>query len=51
LLLTIALIIVAKADQYVWLVFVIGGISIAAMIAGRWLYVKSFSRKVQHGHQ
>jgi hypothetical protein len=48
-LLTLTLIIVAKADQYVWLVFVVGGIAIVAMIAGRRLYVRWFSRKGQQG--
>jgi hypothetical protein len=39
-LLTAALIIVAKADQYLWLIFLIAGVTIAVMIALRWLIPK-----------
>jgi hypothetical protein len=31
-LLTLALIILTKADQYLWLIFVVGGVSVVAMI-------------------
>jgi hypothetical protein len=37
LLLTMVLVIVAKADQYLWLVFVVGCVAIAAMVGGWWV--------------
>lgn len=37
LLLTLILIIVAKADQYLWLVFVVGGLTLAALFGLHWL--------------
>jgi hypothetical protein len=38
LLLTLALVCVAKADQYLWLVFVVGGLAIVGLFfAMRWL--------------
>jgi hypothetical protein len=40
MLLTLALLIVAKADQYLWLIFVVGGLVIAAMLAFGWLLGK-----------
>jgi hypothetical protein len=39
-LLTVALIIVTKADEYLWLIFVIGAVTIAVMIALRWVLVR-----------
>jgi hypothetical protein len=36
-LLTVVLVLVAKADQYLWLVFVIGGLAVAAMVGAWWL--------------
>jgi hypothetical protein len=36
-LLTLTLVIVAKADQYLWLVFVMCGITVAVMLVLRWL--------------
>jgi hypothetical protein len=36
-LLTLALFVVSKADQYLWLVFVVGGLSVAGMLALIWL--------------
>jgi hypothetical protein len=44
-LLTVALIIVSKADQYMWLIFVVGAVTIAAMIGLRWLLARMHSRK------
>jgi hypothetical protein len=32
ILLTLALLVVAKADQYLWLIFVVGGLAVAAML-------------------
>jgi hypothetical protein len=43
LLLTLALLVVVKADQYVWLIFVVGGIAVAAMLAFGWLLGKARS--------
>ena len=42
-LLGLALIIVAKAEQYVWLIFVVGGLAVAALFGMRWL--------LSRGHQ
>jgi hypothetical protein len=36
-LLTLTLVVVVKAEQYVWLIFVVGGLSVAAMFALQWL--------------
>jgi hypothetical protein len=44
-LLTVALIIVTKADQYLWLIFVVGAVTIALMIGLRWLLAKAHARK------
>jgi len=40
-----ALIIVAKADQYLWLIFVVGGVAIALMLGWRWLHERFRFRK------
>jgi hypothetical protein len=37
LLLGVALVVVAKADQYLWMMFIAGGIAIVAMVAYVWL--------------
>jgi hypothetical protein len=37
LLLSLALIVVAKAEQYVWLIFVVGALAVAALFGLRWL--------------
>jgi hypothetical protein len=42
-LLTLALVIVAKADQYVWLIFVVGGVAVAAMLTVGWFLGKARS--------
>jgi hypothetical protein len=44
-LLTLALVIVAKADQYLWLIFVIGGITVAVLLGLQWLLGKTRDRK------
>jgi hypothetical protein len=43
ILLTAALLIVAKADQYIWLIFVVGGLAVAAMLALTWFLGKTRS--------
>ena len=43
-LLTLTLVIVVKADQYLWLIFVAGGITIAAMLVVRWMLHKSSAK-------
>jgi hypothetical protein len=45
LLLTLTLVVVAKADQYLWLIFVIGGLTVAVMLALRWVLGMGQSRK------
>jgi hypothetical protein len=44
-LLTLALVIVAKADQYLWLIFVVGGLTVAVMIALHWLMLTAARKK------
>jgi hypothetical protein len=44
-LLTLTLIIVTKADQYLWLIFIVGGITLAGMLGVRWMLHKHASRK------
>ncbi len=44
-LLTLTLVIVVEADQYLWLIFVAGGITIAAMLVVRWMLHKSSAAK------
>jgi hypothetical protein len=36
-MLTVAMIILARAQQYMWVVFLLGGLAVAALIASRWL--------------
>jgi len=44
LLLMLVLVIVAKAEQYQWLIFVVGGVMVAAMI-GSWWVLNRYARK------
>jgi hypothetical protein len=44
-LLTVALVIVTKAEQYLWLIFVVGAVTIALIIALRWLLARAHARK------
>ena len=43
--LTLALLTVAKASQYSWMIFVIGGLAIVAMLGWSWLLARWCSRK------
>jgi hypothetical protein len=43
--LTLALLVVAKATQYSWMIFVIGGVAIVAMLGWRWLLARWHARK------
>jgi hypothetical protein len=43
-LLTLALIVMAKSDQYLWLIFVVGGVAVAAMLGLYWLLGRVHSR-------
>jgi hypothetical protein len=43
ILLTLALLIIAKADQYLWLIFVVGGLAVAAMMTLSWFLGKAHS--------
>ena len=40
LLLCLALLIVAKAEQYVWLIFVVGILAVAGLFGLRWLFLR-----------
>jgi hypothetical protein len=42
-LLGLALIVVTEAEEYVWLIFVVGGLAIAALFAVQWLFGKARS--------
>jgi hypothetical protein len=44
-LLTLTLILVTKADQYLWLMFIVIGVTLAAMLGVRWMMHKARSRK------
>jgi hypothetical protein len=44
-LLTLTLIVVAKAEQYVWLIFVAGGLAVVAMFGLQWLLGRGRARK------
>jgi hypothetical protein len=44
-LLTITLVFVVKAEQYVWVIFVIGGLAIVGLLGSRWLMMKWTARK------
>jgi hypothetical protein len=44
-LLTLTLILVTKADQYLWVMFLVGGVALAVMIGVRWMLHKARSRK------
>jgi Ni/Fe-hydrogenase subunit HybB-like protein len=39
-LLCLALLIVAKAEQYVWLIFVVGVLAVAGLLGARWLLLR-----------
>jgi hypothetical protein len=39
--LSLTLVVVAKADQYLWLIFVVGGLATAALLLMRWLMVSA----------
>jgi hypothetical protein len=43
--LTFAALIVAKGYQYSWLIFLVGGVAVAAMLGWRWLMARWHSRK------
>jgi hypothetical protein len=43
-LLGLALVVVAKADQYLWLIFVVGGLAVAAMFGLQWLLGRMHTR-------
>jgi hypothetical protein len=42
-LLSVALVVITKAEEYVWLIFVVGGLAIAAMFAMQWFFGKARS--------
>jgi hypothetical protein len=42
-LLSLALIIVTQAEEYIWLIFVVGGLAVAAMLAVQWFLGKARS--------
>jgi hypothetical protein len=42
-LLSLALLVVTKAEEYIWLIFVVGGLAVAAMLAVQWFLGKSHS--------
>jgi hypothetical protein len=44
--LTLAAVTVAKGYQYSWLIFVVGGVAVVAMLGWRWLMSRWHSRKV-----
>ena len=46
MLLTVILIVIAKAEQYEWILFVVGGIAVAALIGIWWLMSRRQSRVV-----
>jgi hypothetical protein len=46
-LLSAALVIVGKADQYLWLIFVVGGVTLAAMVGLQWWLQSERSRKAE----
>jgi hypothetical protein len=44
--LILATITIAKAEQYLWLIFVVGAFAVAAMLGWRWLLARWHSRKI-----
>jgi hypothetical protein len=44
-LLGVALVVVTKAEEYIWLIFVVGGLAVAAMLAVQWFLGKARSDK------
>jgi hypothetical protein len=40
-LLSVALVVITKAEEYIWLIFVVGGLAIAAMLAVQWFLGKA----------
>jgi hypothetical protein len=41
ILLSVALIVITKAEEYIWLIFVVGGLAVAAMLAVQWFLGKA----------
>jgi hypothetical protein len=48
-LLAVTLVIVAKSDQYMWLIFVVGSLAIAAMLSLQWLLHAAARKRVARG--
>jgi len=46
-LLTLALLVVAKSEQYLWLIFVVGGIAVAGMLVLGWFLGKTRSTSAE----
>jgi hypothetical protein len=44
-LLTVALIILTKAEEYLWLIFVVGAVTIAVIVGLRWLLGRAHARR------
>jgi hypothetical protein len=44
-LLSLALVVVTKAEEYIWLIFVVSGLAVAAMFAVQWFFGKAHSNK------
>src|SRR5262249_23072490 len=42
-LLSVALVVITKAEEYIWLIFVVGGLAITAMFAVQWFLGKGRS--------
>jgi hypothetical protein len=42
-LLSLALIVVTQAEEYIWLIFIVGGLAVAAMLALQWRFGKAHS--------
>jgi hypothetical protein len=49
ILLTVALIVVTKAEQYLWLIFLVGALSVAAMLGLIWLFGRGWPHKGKAG--
>jgi hypothetical protein len=41
ILLSVALVVITKAEEYIWLIFVVGGLAVAAMLAVQWFLGKA----------
>jgi hypothetical protein len=49
IVLTLLLVLVTKTDQYLWLIFVVGGVAVVGLLALNWVYARMHWKKTHAG--